>query len=218
MKERTKNKLKNLLYFIIAGVIIILIAKFIPLHTCCIIYISATVLGIIIYMILNKLEFLKAKNIVFDIIMELFIVLYIISMQFNYLNGEGFFYAVSGIISAILIVFYTLIKSNKDSGIGAKIVIALILSFFVFLGTLGFIKTVNYAFDFEEPERFEVTIVDKDYTRYRKAPDIYKFKIELNGNEYWIKVFNNVYNRYDVGDVFLIDKYDGVFNKDFFIA
>lgn len=217
MNKKSKSKFTSLIPIIIIGAFIVILAILLPLQTLCILFLSMIVVGTVIFSILIKLEF-KASRIVLDLILELFIVLFIISRNFNYVNGGVFFYIAAGIISAIFIAMNMIFDFNKNPKIGTRLILSLILAFFVFMGTLGILRTVNYAFDFEEPQHIEVTVIDKKYIRYRKAPDQCKLKIKIDGNEYWIQVFDNTYESYDKGDKLIIEKYDGLFNEEFFIA
>ena len=96
------------------------------------------------------------------------------------------------------------------------------LAFFVALGitvaTSSAICSLNYLLDENEPERIVAVIEGKDYTNHRKSNDTYELEFFLEGEKISIDVPSSVYRMYEIGDEFTFYRYDGAFNKAFYMA
>ena len=148
-----------------------------------------------------------------------FLLLFLSSLDYEFLY-EPFiaFWEVSVIISIIIAVGVTLL-ARKRTDKKAKLVGCFFGILFAAMFTVASMAMhLNYLLDFTPPEELSVTILDKDYRHRRKGPDIREFDIEVDGKEYDINVDIYDYNAYEVGDEYIIEKYNGAFGKPFFIA
>lgn len=151
--------------------------------------------------------------------------LYPIIQSFRSSNDYSFasqtplpFWEIPLIISIILAITVTVKWLRERTNIPARIgyfVLIVFVSFFVLWSP---IIHLNFVLDFSEPEQCYAIIEEKDIDRLRKSPDIYKFKVSIDGESYSLTVSMLEYEQYKVGDIYVFERYNGAFNMPFYIS
>lgn len=128
-------------------------------------------------------------------------------------------FIVSIVISLIVLINYLIFRkdrSNKKEYIGgmmASIFAPMLLSLLLCYGT---INNINYAFDtvYETKEYYEV--VNKGKTPSSKGGTGYYIIVNIEDEEFRMKVEKVVYFEYEIGDNILLYKYNGALGYSYY--
>ena len=219
MKSKSKkSKLLSILYILITFAFIVAVNRLAGLHKITLILLIVSLVGIGVFITLKILNRTKYISIIVYLIIPLIVFLYIISRRFTYINGSTSFYIASLIITLVYMVLNITFGFEKETKFISRFLLTLLTAVFIYIGVLGIIKDANYAFDNGEPTPYTIVITDKDYVRRRKQADKYEFEFYIGEECYWIEVTSSVYEKYEIGDKYTVKKYEGCFNREFFIA
>ena len=144
---------------------------------------------------------------------------FIISSTDYHFVGKPFLplWEIPLIISLVLAATITVKWLWKNTSLPARIgyfFLTLFLSFFI---SWCFVAHLNFALDFSTPETFSSVIYKKDIHRSGKTR-YYEFKVQSGDELFDLDVDRFEYNRYDVGDIYYFQKYNGAFNLPFYIS
>ncbi len=139
-----------------------------------------------------------------------------LTLDYTYVNGDGFFYE-SIIIGAIIGVLLTVIFFWKGKKISERIGIMVLWAILCSVSLFALFTNLNYILDFSEPQCYSAVIEGKDVDYNRKSPNSYGFKVTADGKSFYLDVSRSEYRKYDVGDTYRFKKYNGTFGKPFFV-
>ena len=123
----------------------------------------------------------------------------------------------AGLASAVLFAI-KIPRMRKNGQTGVLILSAFLVALGITAATSSAICSLNYLLDENEPERIVAVIEGKDYTNHRKSNDTYELEFFLEGEKISIDVSRSVYRDSEIGDQFIFYRYDGAFDKAFYMA
>lgn len=178
----------------------------------------------IISLMISCVKTKKTVN-VFIWIFELVYVFCVFGTHFtNYAYVNLIFFPlwqVAVLVGLIIGIFYVVNDFRKKEGSFLSIVVGFGLFGLVFVFVGIFFIHLNYALDFSEPQRYELIIEEKEYAPSsggRYSTPHYKFLFNLNGKEINLWVSSSEYEKYEVGDLYAIDLYNGALGEPFYIS
>ncbi len=81
------------------------------------------------------------------------------------------------------------------------------------------IDNLNYALDALEPTTYVCEITDKSYKIGRRHQRGYhRFKVEIDGDNFWIDVTSSQFDHYSVGDDFAVNLHSGFLDEPYLIS
>lgn len=147
-----------------------------------------------------------------------FFALLLTGIRYSYGDGSLFPYwevllILGGLISVFIGAKWLWKISRWYASIGYFFIAALVA--FMLLGVVT--AHLNCLLDFTPPMECEAVIEDKEYHRRRKGADDYEFVVTVNGETFDLGVSSEEYRRYEVGDRYIFQKYNGAFGKAFYL-
>lgn len=126
------------------------------------------------------------------------------------------FWEISLIVGFLFSGFFIIICGRRGK-LWAKIVgLPLLALVFAVVGIM-FMSHLNYVLDFHEPVECTARIEEK--TIYiRPKSDSYHFKVTVDGETFDLEVDSIEYEKYEEGDVYSFEKYQGAFGKAFYVS
>ena len=115
-------------------------------------------------------------------------------------------------------VFVTVKWVKGRTKVWAAVCFFFILVFIFFLVCDMYLWHLNYVLDPHEPIEEVAVIKEKEHTYHSKSADTYEFKFMIDGEEMWLEVDVVEYETHEVGDTYRFKRYEGAFNKPFYIA
>ena len=95
----------------------------------------------------------------------------------------------------------------------ALILMTLVLSLVLFSSALA---SLNFIFDFREPESTNIIIEDKEIEHGFRTPIQFVFSTTVNDKEINIYVDSDTYKNYEIGDSYCIYKSRGAFGEEYY--
>lgn len=109
-------------------------------------------------------------------------------------------------------------KSHKKP---AEFVILVAFCSLIFSWLISYITidNLNYALDASEPTTHLCEITDKSYKIGRRHQRGYhRFKVEIDGENFWIDVTSSQFDHYSVGDDFAVNLHSGFLDEPYLIS
>lgn len=154
-----------------------------------------------------------------------FLMLVSLGSRFSYIESEsiGFPFLVADIIGALLVaalvgvlLFTGVIKLKQDKAV-ERVSLVFMTALLVLLFADFSLRNINYAFDTSEPALISAVVDNKRKSSSRKGPDNYYLIVTVDGKELDLDVSLSEFQNTEVGDTVGIKKYNGAFNKPFFM-
>lgn len=122
---------------------------------------------------------------------------------------------ITGVVFGTLTTCLTLKKRlTKDVRIKVFLLSSLLVAFVAWPFTVH----LNYALDTSNPAQYYIKIQDKEFSNRWRLPDSYKFEFAVNDKPFSVDVPSSDYAKYEVGDTYLLYRYEGAFGVPFFIT
>ena len=122
---------------------------------------------------------------------------------------------ITGVLFGTLTTCLTLKKRlTKDVRIKVFLLSSLLVAFVAW----PFTAHLNYALDTSDPAQYYIKIQDKELSRKWRLPDSYEFEFTVNDKTFSVDVPSSDYGKYEVGDTYLLYRYEGAFGVPFFIT
>ena len=109
--------------------------------------------------------------------------------------------------------------TRKDIHFAAVLGGFLIITFLVFFLSGILLSHLNHVFDMSNGQRYEAVIEDEVFkTGGKHSLGWYKFKITVNGENFWIEVPPRDYYSLDEGDTYVVEYHKGAFGEPYYIG
>ncbi len=122
------------------------------------------------------------------------------------------------LIVGFLISGFVILKWGRGGKLWAKIVGIPLFALVIALVFIIFISHLNFVLDFHEPVECMARIEEKEHHRHTKSPDTYSFSLTVDGKTFDLEVDLLEYERYEEGDTYVFERYQGAFGKSFYIS
>ncbi len=145
---------------------------------------------------------------------------YIVMRSFEYeiLNGDFWMLPlVAALMAGVAIVILFFRKRYRFWG---KLGMFLLIFVLLFIAIRAYTVHLNYALSMDEPEAFEMTVIDKERNRGhgRRSRTSYYLTCEHESEELTVKVSWLEYQTYDIHDSYAMSYYQGAFGKPFYLS
>ncbi len=191
-----------------------------------IIYIIAAVFAGIVSVVSYKKQWRKKADITsFALSLILFLGI------MNGMNQRGYYTHTESTFNSTIICwaiafflgvgyFFFMINKNLTQAISAHFCTALVLFLFSGMFISSTYYNLNYVLDTEKPQEYSVKIenISKSFVSGKINRYHYYLRFSIKGEEYKIKIPSKEYNRYKVGDSYIVYYYNGAFDQPFFIS
>ena len=135
----------------------------------------------------------------------------------NYTFVNAFPFSDWYVVLTVVIIaglLFGLTRISKKIQTTDVIVLFILLS----LLSMSVFAHLNHTLDSEEPERYTVTILDKERSGGRKSGRTYRFTVMAEGRKIDIKVPRHHYSAFDEGDLYVVEYHQGAFNQPYYIG
>lgn len=207
-----------------AGVVFLLSALFLPqraLLLLCMILSALTTAGalLVIYVSKKRSVYFCMPTILVLWILSLFTIIFR-ALNYSFIDGSLLPFwklplALGGLVSAWITIRWIWKKAKMPIRILSFLLLFVVLTciFSVFASHL------NYTLDSEEPIRRVARIeeIDSSYSSGH-APTRYYFTLTVDGETVYLDVSWSDYMKYEVGEVYKFEQYNGAFDKPFYIS
>ena len=139
--------------------------------------------------------------------------------EYTFLDGAFIPFWLPSLICALLVVMpLTVWLAYKKIGLWWCVAFVLIVGGVTFFIANGFANNLNYVCDTSAPVQYEGVILKKNMNLNPRGPDSYSFMMNMDGENVFVEVSSSMFWECEVGDTFSVAKYQGAFDKPFYLA
>ena len=122
-----------------------------------------------------------------------------------------------GCIFAVVLFMPIWRKKKNTQPLGTKVGVFLICFAMFAVLSWGTIANLNYVLDASAPKECYAEIQDKRVINGYRGDD-YEFTVVIEGKAFKREVTSSEYDSYEIGDTYMVNRYNGAFGEPFFMA